>query len=115
MFKTKRYFEAISIENNIKWHKDGNILTSGYEYTYIPVNTFLALLKDCVNGYNSDFPKEKLNLIVLASLDKQHAQFALVGQKKHIQNFITGLLTTEEIGAHWAISGISKYSVVHNF
>lgn len=109
MFKSKRYFEVVSLHHNKQWNEH----KTGYLYNYISVGTFLTMLRECVMEYNSNFSKKALDLIVLASLDEQHAQFALVGKTKHIQKFMTDLLTTEGVCQTWSISEVSKYSVVH--
>ena len=112
MFKRTQHFEIISIQNNRQYNNERNLLRFGYSYSYIPANVFLKILSDAVQEYNTKFPTPKLDFVILAQLDKEHAQFSLKGQKKHIDDFMNGILTTEDILMHWSISRISKYSVV---
>jgi hypothetical protein len=106
MFKRTTYYEAISTRQAIM----SNL--AGYKYRFIPISTFVYILKDSINEYNKQFSKPILQLVIISSLDKEHVQFSIKGAGRKIDEFMTGLLTTEGILDNWSVSKISKFSVV---
>ena len=114
MLKKTIYFEATSIHNDKEYHDKRNLLISNYSYSYIPTSVLLQIVKAGVENHNKDKTAgNNIHFIFIASLDKEHAQFALTGKRKNIDTFVTDFLTSEELLNHWTVSKISKYSLVH--
>lgn len=114
MLKKTIYFEAISIHNDKEYHDKRNLLISNYSYKYIPTSVLLKIVKTSVEKHNEDKAAgNKIYFTLIASLDKEHAQFSLTGKRKNIDDFVTELFTSEEVLNHWTVSKISKYSLVH--
>ena len=104
MFNRKQYFEVSCIERKIQY--DNN----GYSYEYTPVSSFLQTISKCIDAYNAEY-KSKFRLLILETIDRQHAHFAIVGSRRVVEGFVTAVLQTTAISDYWAIRKIPRYMV----
>ena len=87
MFKRKQYFHMQSIKELKRVNHD-----EYYEYTRISAG--LGLLTEAIEHFNSELDHPCLSLGVVKTWNKDEAYFYLIGRRKDINIFITGLLAS---------------------